>query len=500
MNLQELLKDIKKQATEDKSVKLFNQNEILNSGAVDIQRHTAAANATHIWIVPMMLQFPFNPLDLMDQTYSQENPYSAPGDPENVIILLKQAMREDDDLHKAYASYIGKTPDEYDISEDILTENDLAIFRKFRAPAQLSRDTQKVRTDDAGQYGKEFLSRVVKNEDGIDDSSKAEISVRLLDLETEICNEKMAEYLADKKRSSLTNDEKEALTSLRRTKQITYPRKSGILLFLQYDCDTNKEQLKEPKAYADLNDILYYVNCNEELLGKVYKKINKKKDSNISYIMLKVSYGDGKSKDQNVGIALAKSRDFEFVDCATKEDVLAGIIDEDIKEDPRPLYKKDLDITFDDTFREFNQKGLEGNYSKIASKAIFKFRPIKTEVLIALFKNRIPQLVPYITETIFDRFIDLFEIVNKDIAEMLTEKKRAKKLPPSFQDTLLNLDDGAEQAKKLDKANKLEVDESKGYEIGEEDVNEKGLDPEEVETKSIGDMVGGTEDEDFNVE
>lgn len=502
MDITALKNDILRRAQEQKQgVKtMFNQSEILNSSVDEVQPHKAKDYATFIWAIPYCLQFPFNPIDPSDITFNAENTYTAPADPVEVIKGIKEAMRENKELHKMYAGYIGISSDGYDISTDEITENDRMIFSNFKKPVQLSLDTQKITTTEAGQYGREFVTELEKDSEGnIKEDFEGHIQARLLNLEQAIVSEKTAEYLLDKDRSNLSKDEKENLNTIRRSKAISYPRKSGIMFLLEWECDAKNQVLKDMKASSNLMDNLRYINCNTDFLKKIMKRVGKKKDRNMSYLLLKVTYGTGKGGDKPEKIALAESREYEYIDERTFEDYMelkeSGELKKDPGEDPRPYYRDEFgeDGDFNKIFFEFNNKGLEGEYVKLAKRNVYKFRPIKNEMIKQLFYTRMSEIQKYITEDIFNDFIDLIDMCNEVVGKKLKEIKLAGKLPVS-KAKIVSTDE--EAAKLLEKANEIDKIEAANYAESEaEAVTDENVD----EGKTIGDLVPDSEKEPGNL-
>lgn len=495
MDFTKLKQDILRKANEKNSgaKQMFNQHEILNSAVDEIEAHKQVANGTFIWVIPYCLQFPFNPIDVDDTTFSAENTYTVPGDPVDFILSLKKILREDESLRALYAGYIGKTADGYDVSTDEITSMDREIFNNFKVPVQLSLDTQKVRTKEAGQYGREFVTELKKDSDGnILPESEALLQARLLDFEQAIVREKLAEYLGDKDRSNLTQDQKDQMTTIRQSKAISYPKKSGIMFVLEYACDQKTQSLKEEPNSINLIDNLKYVNCNVDLLKKIMKRVGKKKDSSMSYLLVQVSYGDGKGSDKPEKIAIADSREFEYIDASTVEDI------EDAKKsgskdkgsDPRPYYEVNLGEEFDKLFSDFNTKGLEGDYERLAKKNVYKFRPLKDEMLRSLFYVRMQECENYVCEDIFNDFIDIIEACNEVTARKLKQKKDEGKLPVSLT-KVISTDE--ESMRLLKEAEVLEKEQSGNFAKTEED---SFTDNTDVEKKGIGDLVNAAGDGD----
>lgn len=484
---------------------MFNQTEVLNSSISEIIPHKAVSNGTFIWVIPYCLQFPFDPIDVTNTAFHAENTYTVPADPTDFIISLKQLMREDVELHKRYASYIGKTSDGYDISTDTITADDMEIFNNFKVPVQLSRETQKVRTAEAGQFGREFATELDKDADGnITPDCANMLQARLLNLEQEIIREKTAEYLKDKDRSNLSKDESEGLKTIRQSKAISYPRKSGIMLFLEWNCDQKNQTLKDISPSVNLKDNLRYINCNTDLLKKIMKKVGKKKDKNMSYLILKVTYGDGKGADKPEKIALAESKDFEYIEVTTYDELVekkkAGKLDKDPGEDPRPYYKLLLDEEFDDLIMKFNTEGLDGVYEKLVKKNVYKFRPIKDEMLKSLFYTRMHEIEKYICKEIFDENIDIIEVCNEVVARRLKIERDNDTLHSSLT-KIISSDEEALQL--LNQANELDIEEAKGLPTTEQDSFSEEVkatvQPEEAKSSALQDLIPEDDDDELNV-
>ena len=413
MNLADIAKSIAEQKA-NKGKSMYNQSEILNNATGDLERHKMEKLGTYVWLVPKQLQLPFNPLELEDPTFNTNNPYIVPTTPEKAIIALKQVMRENKELHSYIAKLGGLKEESYDVSEDVVTDVDFKIFNPFNSVLQQSLQTQKYEFADFGQYGTERLTLLEIDDEGqFSAKSEGMLSYQLLMLERDIVNEKVAEYLLKKSKSSLSKDEKEQITAIKRSSQVKWPKLSGVLMFLEYVADTEKEELLPIDEPTNLESKLRYINCSGELLKKILKRKGKRADKSINYLELKVTYGDGKpTSDLTEELALYQSREFEKPD---DEMMVSEIV-----------------ADFDSLYNEYFSEGMAGKFETLAKRNIWKFSHITDSALMTAASGRMKEIVPYVTMDVFNQHISLIEKCNLDIAEQLRELNDEGKLPVSF--------------------------------------------------------------------
>lgn len=449
MDISSILRSIKEQ-TEEGFKTMYNQKEMIDSVVEDLNRHEMKKNGIFLWALPMQMQFPFNPIDPTDTTFNSDRMFIVEGAPSEFLKVLKGVMNEDAELKKVYAKLGGFTVDEYDTSSvEEETEQDMAIFAQYRFPVVPSRETQKIKTADAGKYGQEKVTPLIKDEEGvIIDECQDMLLNRFLLLEQAVRREKFAEWKLDNPDSTtLSSDAKDKRTSIKQSMQITYPRKSGVLLAYEFPCDVKKEVL-EPITSDELGDYLTYLNCGLETLKKIQRRVGRRGDKKLDYIQLKVVYGDGKG-DKTEELNLYSSREYEFISSDDEE----------------------LDLVIN--FKDFEEKiaeavnvGLQGGYAKVADRGVFKFHRFSDAEVLGYFFTRMQDIKPYVCKEIFLEHGPLIQMTNIETYKELDELDKQGKLNISLTKV--------KNAELLDIASLSELDEEDTEEAKDNLDTEKG--------------------------
>lgn len=461
MNFQELLKEVREQK-EHGAKTMHNQTEIISGAVGQLVKHEMKAFKVSTCVFFKELQIPFNPVEPTDPEYNTRNKFIVKGAPSVFVKVMKEAMQKDEKLHAYYAGLIKKTADEYDVSNlDTITDDDFAIFNKFTVPAHFSADTQKITTSSAGKYGIERLSPLEKNEDGTVINADQFLIGRLFMLEREVRNEKVAEFYVGKDKNTLNSDEKERLAAINMSMQIKPPKKSGIVLFLEFEGKEDKntgEFVPNPiDSNAGLDNYIRYYNCNSDELKKLCKKIGKKKiDKYLDYILLKIEYGDGNDAKTTMELALYNSREYAGVDFESSED-------------PHKLFASEEE--FDTAVTTYVDEGLSDKFDRMVRKNVWKFRAITDDELRELYVTRLAEIEPYITKNTLITFGEEIEAISPTIKKHLDEaaengtiRKSAKQLVAS-DNTMLEIGSAID---KLDELNKLD---SEDDEVVDQDVD-----------------------------
>lgn len=465
MNIEMLLRMAKEQR--ENPTTMHNQNQLMNGFSGPLERHEMKPLKTSVWVIPKELQFPFNPIEPADESFNTKNRFRVTCAPTDFVIALKQQMREDAELHKYYAKLLGVTPDEYDISTDTVTAMDFKLFNSYTVPLHLSSDTQKFKTADCGKFGMERLSPLERDNEGNLIEPEKYIAGKLLLLENAIRSEKIAEFYlkVDEDKTQLSSDNKDRLDTIKKSTKVTYPKKSGVLLFIEYACkkDSEGEDILEPVKNKETLDGMYrYINCNPEELKKISKKLGKKKtDKFLDYITLKVSYGDGvATSDQSAELVLYNSREYEGIDFAKP----VNQVTEDepqSTEDPAILYSS-IEAFNELVIKDIND-GLEGKYDALAKKNIWKFRRITDSELLALYQTRVNEISDYITDRVYNEHFDIIELANPTVAAEIKKKADAKQLPVSYTQVVVtnpSMIEAQANLESLDNLDKLEAEET----------------------------------------
>lgn len=73
-------------------------------GSAYIKKFEYKANTKHVFLIPLELVLPFNPLDLEDETYNETNPFVLIGCPSIAVTVIKGQMRNDEKFKKKILS------------------------------------------------------------------------------------------------------------------------------------------------------------------------------------------------------------------------------------------------------------------------------------------------------------------------------------------------------------------------------------------------------------
>lgn len=458
MNFNDILKAVQEQK-ENGAKTMHNQTEIMAGSVGQLAKHEMKPFKTTVCIFPKEIQTPFNPVDPTDTAFNSVHKFVVKGSPTAFVKALKTEMQANADLHEYYAKLAGKTTEEYDISNaEVITEDDFKLFNKFTVPSHFSAETQKIKTAEAGTYGMERLSPLEKDEDGALTNADQYLFGRLFLLEREIRNEKVAEYLSKNKKDSLTSDQKDQLKAIRSSAQISYPKKSGIAVFLELEGTVDKETeeivLNPIKSGANLDEYLRYYNCNTDELKKLCKKIGKKKiDKYLDYIILKIEYGDGNDPKTTMELALYNSREYSGIEFGSSED-------------PHKLY--DTDEEFDNIITTYFDEGLTGKFEKMIKRNVFKFRPISDNDLRELYVSRLGEIMPFVTAATLTEFGDVIESVSPVVKQKLDKMAENNQLRVSAKQLITSNDVLQEVGTTIDKLDELDTLDSEDDVIDQE--------------------------------
>lgn len=417
MNIQALLDQAKSQKSST-GKRMFAQQEILRGVSGKLEKHEQKPNMWFNFVIPKQLQLPFNPVDVTDDFFNAENPYIVKGLVDETVIELKKAMRTDPELHKLYATLGGLTVDEYDISKDEYTKQDFGIFNEHCYPYQPSLPTIKITTKSAGQFGATRLSPLEFDSDG-ECTTPNLLAWQLRQYEQAIVDQDVAQYLLDKDKSSLDDDQKRTLTAKRSSHKMSMPKRTAYLIYLEFPMDEKTESVTPDAFKLKLDDCLRYMKFNGDEMKKVLKKRGKKKDVYNNFWDCQVMYGDGKpSGDETPEIALYKSREYELIQPAKGDDV-----DE---EDKLSLFDKKPEMVKE--VNEYFSANVEFNFEALAKKYIWDFRPVSDSALLEYWSDRFEETSKFVSRKIYNKFIGIIEKSNIDVAKKLNELAKENKL------------------------------------------------------------------------
>lgn len=518
------LEDIKKGKTDEKKENMYRQEEFFNSSNNQLKRHKADSGAKFGWIMPVMLNFPFNPLDPNDTTFNSRKKFLLKADALTGWLAIKQAMRENSELHNMYAKLLGISPEEYSLEPKIeylpdgteyeyVTSKDLQLINTFKIPAQLSAYTQKITTSATGQYGREFRSPLLLDDESqILDEKKNTLAYQILDLELNIRAEKLGHFKLNNDTSSLTSDQKDNQEAIRKSMQMTFPRLSGVTIFQELEADKSNNKLKELSAEESTFDkTLTYMNCGKDTLEKLHRLIGSKNDANPNYMLIRTTYGTNLDKsNKEYFINLFKSRDMILLDVedwrkytptfikyfmeqqeiSDENECIKALANRLKYSDPRTLLgtttlevgddfhdpltgqvrkanRLDIEIAkiqdFDQKYMEYNMEGLSGTYENEIKQNVYKYRYMSDAALLAAYAPRVGEIKPYITSEIYEKFDNLLSQTSPSIFSELKSAYLENKLAISYKDILNGsaLESKAEEIQNsLNEMNKMDEEEA----------------------------------------
>ncbi len=418
MDLTALLKEVETQASRVSTV--YNQKEMLENEFIELESHTMVKHGKSVDIFPLQLQLPFNPIDPKDVRFHEKHRFEVKGGISKFVEALKQDLQTNTELREFYAKLGGiASAEEYDVSEpSVMTEQDFAIFYKYKYPIIPSVDVQKYKTVEAGKYGQTQATTLVRTAEGeIAPECEDQLAYNVLQFEQAIRKEKFAEWkLQNSDPNKLTKDAKDKRDLIKNSMAVTYPAKSGVVFFYEFPCVKGKDELEvissdEPIKY------LRYMNCGTETLKKLMKKIGSRKDKNMDFIQLQISYGDDTGK-QTPELNLYSTREFEIIE---NEAGNYGVVS-----------------TFPDFGTKFIDEidnRLKGEYEKLASRNVYKFRTFTNSQIVDLMFTRVQEVKDYICKEIYLQHHDLLEEINYDFCKELEKMEAAGKLSQSITKT-----------------------------------------------------------------
>jgi len=520
----------------NKDSTMFNQDEFFNAADVQLKKHAGEPLAKFCWISPVMLNFPFNPIDAKDTTFNSRNKFLLKTDALSGWLAIKEIMRTNKELHEMYAKLLGVSVEEYSLepvieylpdgtSYEYVSKEDMQLINLFKIPVQLSLFTQKMTTVATGKYGREFRTPLRLDGEGqILEEDTNTVAYMILKLEQQIRAEKLGYFNLNHEGITLTSDDKDNKEAIRKSMQISYPRLSGVTLMqeLVIDKSTNKLATLAPEE-ASFDKTLVYSNCAKKFLEQLQRLIGKKDDYYPNYLLIKVSYGNVTDKNSpEYYIKLHDSREIVLNDLPNWRHYTKKYIDyfmekESIKSvdkainalakaikfsDPRAMIGQttlsvgdtfhdpltgeereanELDVQiariqdFDRNYMEYNAKGMEGKYETIIKSNVMKYRYLADSAMFAAYAPRVAEIRQFITPQIFEEFGKLLSKASPATYAELKDGYNNNRLAISFANTIAGTGKEAtkeETMKALEEMNKLDVQEALEGDLPEEDTND----------------------------
>lgn len=272
---------------------LRQQNKFLSQDSGFVRKFKMAQESAHKIIYHIGMEFPFAPFTGEEDTFNVDRNYLSPVSPTSTVLAIKEAMRKDPILHTFYAKKVGKTAEEYDITEDKVTEADKEVFHRYRKPMHYSALTQQCNFEAYGQYGRKHLCEVETNENGTVISASRGYYLALLerDLYMEDRKRVAEEYaVGGPKYGQSEKDMKADLKAAKLRIRITEPRLTGILTHLAFEIDFVANTFKDIAAVqkSPLANNSYWTSGAKDELVRVKQYLGGVVDTNFDFIEVDV--------------------------------------------------------------------------------------------------------------------------------------------------------------------------------------------------------------------
>lgn len=241
-------------------------------------------------IYPIELSFGFHPFTGDDDTFDAENRYISPISATTTVLALKEAMKENKELHAFYAKFAGKSAEDYILTPGVVTEMDEEIFGKFRRPVHYSALTQTFRFEAFGQFGRKYLCKI--DSDANNNITSASIGYWMSLLERDFFFEErkaiVEQYAEGGPKFGLPEkDMTEDIKAAAKRMRVTQPRYTGVLTHLTYNLNYGEETFKETAVMIKKNSMdkyHTYSSGSSDDLSRVKAYLNTAVDVHFDFI------------------------------------------------------------------------------------------------------------------------------------------------------------------------------------------------------------------------
>lgn len=246
-------------------------------------------------IIPLALEIPFNPFTGEVGEFNSETPYLFEPSVSTSVNLIKQAMRQNEELKAKYAGLAGLSVDEYDISTDEYTEQDKLVFSRFRKILHYNLMVYKYGFSSYGKYGRKGLCKLTFNEFG--EPVNTELSYQIYEFEKALAFQQCAdieqEYKTGSKRGKPEQQMKDEKKAVWKRMKVSAPYRLGVIRYMSVKLnadETFSSEVVTDLAGNNLRKFELYAGCNKGDLEAYQAIIGTKYDKHVDYIEVDIMY------------------------------------------------------------------------------------------------------------------------------------------------------------------------------------------------------------------
>lgn len=298
-------------------------DEFKNGSKKGLQKDKVELGTTAKRVYALELALPFDPRDVTNEEFNSDNKFIMEGSPTTAALLLKALAVSNEGLKARLASYIGKDADEWDVSDlTKLSDDDKAIFGKFRRYVHYALPVHMVRMSGVGEFGKKILSTAVR--DSMGRVTKPDAAHNLYQLEQVIAQDALAELdkrfknPADPLYNAPEKTQKEERKRVFDKMLVSNSYLLGTMRVLVLPLDEDGE-LKEnvEDLIGNLGKYERYTSGNSKDLTRLETYIGSKHDTAFDYIDVEITYPHAEGDTD----AIKKFNSYGARDVSNKPDV-----------------------------------------------------------------------------------------------------------------------------------------------------------------------------------
>ena len=359
-------------------------------------------------IYALQLSIPFDPLTGNTEVFNLDHPFNFPTSPTTAVIYLKQQMRENEGLKEMYAKLGGMTAEEYDVTEDKITEQDEKVFKKYRTVLHYNLPVQKFNMSGFGKYGRKGLSQTKFDKYGR--PVEKDLGYQLYELEQALAFEEMAQIKKEyepggSKFGKPEKQKKDDFKAVFNRMLVSNPYRAGTVRLLTFELDANDDIKDKDAVKSSTKDNLgqyeKYGSGSKNELSILTELLNTSVDKEFDYLEADVSYPNVTDVPEAERVLTAYQRK------AFSKNPVNRIAD--IDEDFREKYREWRDNQ--DVFNE-----------EVMMKSVWEYTPIDDNVLLEQYKSDLADKKDLITGAIASNFKGILAEIDEALSDELLDK------------------------------------------------------------------------------
>lgn len=266
----------------------------------------------YIQIIPAIIALPFNPTDLSDDSYSNENKFLFKNMSAYAGVKLLLEMIEGDPALATFVSdWVGIPVDNLKVVDDKIPEEVLTAFKIYRTADITSYPVQKFNfSDPAFKFGRSYRLTCdidAKGEPVVEDSSKIPLAIKLWKMETALISAenkiRSDEYAADATRSQKELDQ--ANKAAWKNRLISNPYYFGVVRSVVISAD--RQMAPSDESVSTLNNAVNfmtsenYFGINRNFLREsIEEKAGSKKDRYFDFFAFGVECSSKTKPEESI--------------------------------------------------------------------------------------------------------------------------------------------------------------------------------------------------------